>query len=52
MISLGRLKHRLKIHLGFINEANVLIDGKVGEVTKLYEDIKNKLNVGGVLQMV
>ena len=37
---------------GFINEANVMADGKIGEVTKIYEDIKNKLNVGGVLQMV
>ena len=37
---------------GFITQANSLVDGKLGEVTKIYEDVKNKVNIGGALQMV
>jgi len=37
---------------GFTTNTTNLVDGKLNEVTKIYEDVKNKVNVGGALQIV
>lgn len=37
---------------GFTTQTTNIVDTKLNEVTKIYEDVKSKVNVGGVLQMV
>lgn len=37
---------------GFTTQTTALVDGKIGEVTKIYEDVKSKVNIGGALQIV
>lgn len=40
------------VFTGYSNQTNTLVDGKLGDLTKIYESTKQKVNIGGALEML